>query len=93
MVEGAAFAVTGTLKPFPSCDTVLQYFKDEAPEDLLNRVGAAMASSTAGAPLERTTVTDQGGDAARPVAPRRAPAHPGTRTRTSRRPASTSRTS
>lgn len=62
--EGAAFAVTGALKPFPSCDTLLQYFKDEAPENLLNRVRGGMASSDAGAPLERTTVTDQGGDAA-----------------------------
>jgi len=48
--EGAAFAVTGALKPFPSCDTVLQYFRDQAPEDLIARVGGGMAATTAGMP-------------------------------------------
>ena len=35
--NGTAYA--GTLKPFGSCDTVLQYFKDEAPEYLINWAG------------------------------------------------------
>ena len=30
--DGAAFALAGALKPFDTCDTVLQYFKDQAPE-------------------------------------------------------------
>ncbi|HEU4545443.1 MAG TPA: beta-propeller domain-containing protein [Microlunatus sp.] len=62
--EGAAFAVTGALRPFPGCDTVLQYIKDEAPDYLISRVGGGMAATTAGAPLERTSVTDQGSDTA-----------------------------
>ena len=32
--NGTAYA--GTLKPFGSCDTVLQYFKDQAPDYLIN---------------------------------------------------------
>ena len=29
--------MTGALKPFDTCDTVLQYFKDQAPEYLIER--------------------------------------------------------
>ncbi|HEY5784978.1 MAG TPA: beta-propeller domain-containing protein, partial [Microlunatus sp.] len=46
--EGAAFALTGALKPFPSCDTVLRYFKDQAPEDLIDRVSGGMAATRGG---------------------------------------------
>ncbi len=61
---GAAFALTGALKPFPTCDTVLQYFKDQAPEHLIGRVhGGAATSSDAGAPVWRTAVPDQQGRA------------------------------
>ena len=44
--EGAAFAVTGALTPFPTCDTVLQYFKDQAPDDLIARVDGGMVATT-----------------------------------------------
>ena len=30
VADCAAFALTGALKPFDTCDTVLQYFKDQA---------------------------------------------------------------
>ena len=91
---GAAFALTGALKPFPTCDTVLQYFKDQAPEYLLERAGERPGHGRrAGAPRI-------GNRAARPgtsTQPRRAPSRAGvrrsTRRRTSKRPASTSRTS
>lgn len=36
--EGA-FALTGELKPFPTCDGVLQYFQEQAPDELIARVG------------------------------------------------------
>ena len=36
---GAVFALTGPLKPFSTCDAVLQYFKDQAPEYLIERAG------------------------------------------------------
>ena len=39
--------MTGALKPFPTCDTVLQYFKDEAPEYLLERAGPQSARARA----------------------------------------------
>src|SRR4029453_16912513 len=32
-----AFAMAGALKPFNTCDTVLEYFKDQAPEYLIDR--------------------------------------------------------
>ena len=35
---GTAYAA-GALKPFSTCDTVLQYFKDQAPEYLIDRAG------------------------------------------------------
>ena len=50
--NGTAHA--GTLKPFDSCETVLQYFKDQAPEFLIERVGGG-------------GVANAGGDAGRPV--------------------------
>ena len=45
---GAAYAVPGALKPFDTCDTVLQYFKDQAPEYLIEHVGGNMARTDAG---------------------------------------------
>jgi uncharacterized secreted protein with C-terminal beta-propeller domain len=44
--DGAAFALTGPLRPFPTCDSVLQYFKDQAPEDLIARVGRGMVATS-----------------------------------------------
>jgi uncharacterized secreted protein with C-terminal beta-propeller domain len=45
--DGAAYALTGPLKPFSSCESVLQYFKDQAPEDLIARVGGGIVPTTA----------------------------------------------
>ncbi len=44
--NGTAYA--GTLKPFGSCDTVLQYFKDQAPEYLINSAGGYAMTDVAG---------------------------------------------
>jgi uncharacterized secreted protein with C-terminal beta-propeller domain len=55
---GAAFALTGPLKPFNTCDTVLEYFKDQAPTYLIKRAGGGTMTTDgagAGAP-ERTGV-------------------------------------
>jgi uncharacterized secreted protein with C-terminal beta-propeller domain len=52
--DGAAFALTGALKPFNSCDTVLKYFKDQAPEYLIKRAGGGVALQDAGTPASRT---------------------------------------
>jgi uncharacterized secreted protein with C-terminal beta-propeller domain len=48
--EGAAFALPGPLKPFDSCNSVLQYFKDQAPEYLIERAsgGATSEAGSAG---------------------------------------------
>ena len=60
---GAAFAVTGPLKPFGTCDTVLQYFKDQAPEYLIERArGGTMTTDQAGSPVRRTGVPAQSRD-------------------------------
>ena len=62
---GAAFALTGPLKPFDTCDTVLQYFKEQAPEYLIERArGGAMATDEAGGPVRRTGGPDQSRDSA-----------------------------
>ena len=47
--EGAAFALPGPLKPFDSCDAVLQYFKDQAPEYLIERAGGNAKAQTTSA--------------------------------------------
>ena len=39
--DGTAYALAGVLKPFNTCDTALQYFKDQAPEYLIERAGGA----------------------------------------------------
>jgi uncharacterized secreted protein with C-terminal beta-propeller domain len=60
--DGAAFALTGALKPFDTCDTVLQYFKDQGPEYLIERaVGGGVATTTeAGVPGRTTALPKQG---------------------------------
>jgi uncharacterized secreted protein with C-terminal beta-propeller domain len=59
---GTAYALAGALKPFNTCDSVLQYFKDQAPEYLIERAGGGgVATATeAGAPVPRTAVPKQG---------------------------------
>ena len=44
--NGTAYA--GTLKPFGSCDTVLRYFKDQAPEYLISSAGGYARTDVAG---------------------------------------------
>ena len=61
--ESAAFAVTGALKPFSTCDAVLQYFQDQAPDYLIQRAGGgdvATASGEAGGAAKRTALPQQG---------------------------------
>ena len=60
---GVAYAVPGELQPFDTCDSVLQYFKDEAPQYLIERAGRGdVATTTAGAgPAERSTANDSSG--------------------------------
>jgi uncharacterized secreted protein with C-terminal beta-propeller domain len=56
--EATAFALAGALKPFNTCDTVLQYFKDEAPDHLIERAGGvktANRTTEAGADSAATT--------------------------------------
>lgn len=50
---GVAFALTGPLKPFDTCDTVLQYFKDQAPDYLIERAaaGGVASADSAGPPV------------------------------------------
>ena len=57
-----AFAMAGALKPFNTCDTVLQYFKDQAPEYLVERArgGVVTATDGAGAAERTTTLPKQG---------------------------------
>jgi uncharacterized secreted protein with C-terminal beta-propeller domain len=61
--DGPAYALAGLLVPFDTCDTVLQYFKDQAPEYLIERAGGAQTFDTGGA-AERTTAVPQQGRAA-----------------------------
>jgi uncharacterized secreted protein with C-terminal beta-propeller domain len=51
---GAAYALTGELQPFNTCDSVLQYFKDQAPDYLIERAsgGDVASRTTAGGALE-----------------------------------------
>jgi uncharacterized secreted protein with C-terminal beta-propeller domain len=44
--QGAAYAMAGALQPFGSCDNVLKYFQDQAPEYLIQRAGGIVASRT-----------------------------------------------
>jgi uncharacterized secreted protein with C-terminal beta-propeller domain len=72
--EGAAFALPGPLKPFDSCDAVLQYFKDQAPEYLIERVGGDAKAETSSADTTaarpgRTTDSASTGAESRGAAP------------------------
>ena len=52
--------MAGVLKPFNTCDTVLEYFKEQAPEYLIERAGAGDVATTtdeAGAPVRTTSGT------------------------------------
>ena len=49
-----AYALAGMLKPFNTCDTVLQYFKDQAPDYLIERARGVTTTDSGGA-AERTT--------------------------------------
>jgi uncharacterized secreted protein with C-terminal beta-propeller domain len=67
--SGAAYAMAGTLKPFTTCDTVLEYFKEQAPEYLIQRASGgdvARTTSEAGAPgdTEQRTANDSAGSTA-----------------------------
>ena len=57
---GAAYAVQGALQPFDTCDTVLQYFKDQAPEYLIERAGGGdrVATDTGTGAAEQRTAKD-----------------------------------
>ena len=57
---GAAYAVQGALQPFDTCDTVLQYFKDQAPEYLIERAGGGdrVATDTGSGAAEQRTAKD-----------------------------------
>jgi uncharacterized secreted protein with C-terminal beta-propeller domain len=58
---GTAFALAGALKPFNTCDTVLEYFKDQAPQYLIEHARGGVATTTeAGAPERTTAVPKQG---------------------------------
>jgi uncharacterized secreted protein with C-terminal beta-propeller domain len=69
--EGAAYALPGALKPFNTCDTVLQYFKDQAPEYLIKRAGGGKSAATdagAGAPVpQQGRAADSSGTTAESV--------------------------
>jgi uncharacterized secreted protein with C-terminal beta-propeller domain len=57
---GVAYAVPGALQPFDTCDTVLQYFKDQAPEYLIQRAGGGdrVATDTGTGAAEQRTAKD-----------------------------------
>jgi uncharacterized secreted protein with C-terminal beta-propeller domain len=71
--EGAAYALTGELKPFNTCDSVLQYFKDRAPEYLIQRAGSGGANTAreaGGAPApQQSRAKDSSGTAAESANP------------------------
>jgi uncharacterized secreted protein with C-terminal beta-propeller domain len=58
--DQTAFALAGALKPFNTCDTVLQYFKDQAPDYLIQRAGGITTTDSAGAAERTTSVPKQG---------------------------------
>jgi uncharacterized secreted protein with C-terminal beta-propeller domain len=61
--QATAFAMAGALKPFDTCDTVLEYFKEQAPAYLIDRAGGATTADSGGA-AERTGAVPQQGRAA-----------------------------
>jgi uncharacterized secreted protein with C-terminal beta-propeller domain len=62
---GTAYAGTGALKPFDSCDSVLKYFQDRAPEYLIERAGGGnfVGSGTEPASGSAESARDSGGAA------------------------------
>jgi uncharacterized secreted protein with C-terminal beta-propeller domain len=63
--DATAFALAGVLKPFNTCDAVLEYFKDQAPDYLIERARGGVATTTdAGGAAERTTALPKQGRAA-----------------------------
>jgi uncharacterized secreted protein with C-terminal beta-propeller domain len=71
----AAFALPGPLKPFDTCDSVLQYFKDQAPEYLIERArgGGGVATTTVESGAQPGRVSDSADKTAE--SGRRPPAH------------------
>ena len=72
--EGAAYAMAGVLKPFNTCDTVLEYFKEQAPEYLIERASGGNAARTTsgavpGATEERAANDSAGSTAESPTTP------------------------
>ena len=61
--EGAAFALTGPLKPFDTCDNLLRYFKSQAPDYLIERArgGGGLPTSMGGTQARRASVPEQTG--------------------------------
>ena len=59
--DATAYALAGLLKPFDTCDTVLEYFKEQAPEYLIERAGATYGDF--GGAAERTGAVPQQGRA------------------------------
>jgi hypothetical protein len=59
----AAMAMTGALQPFTTCDSVLEHFKDHAPDYLIERArhGGGMAEDGV-MPATATRQSDQGAD-------------------------------
>ncbi len=67
---GGAVAMTGPLKPFDTCDTALQYFKDQAPEYLIERAARRRRPPVGGAkPAAPTRCGALGGSAEAGSAP------------------------
>jgi uncharacterized secreted protein with C-terminal beta-propeller domain len=72
--EGAAYAMAGALKPFDTCDTVLAYFKEQAPEYLIERASGGKAARTTsgsvpGATEQRAANDSAGSTAESPTTP------------------------
>jgi uncharacterized secreted protein with C-terminal beta-propeller domain len=63
-----AYALAGMLQPFDTCDAVLQYFKEQAPEYLIQRAGGGVTTTDAGAGGARErAAADSSGPAAEPA--------------------------
>lgn len=61
---GAAAAFPGVLTPFDSCENVLQYFKDQAPDYLIERASGAVYAASDGGPMLEAPVPSQARDSA-----------------------------
>ena len=62
-----AFAQAGALKPFGSCDSVLQYFKDQAPDYLIERAGGDAMAGTVDIASGRSGADSSGAAEAQPA--------------------------